>query len=399
MLQIEDAVKLLQEQVKPVTQIQEVSLLDGIGRVLAEEERAAADQPPFPRSPLDGYAVRGEDTLGAGKESPVCLRVVGKVYAGEVFSGMVKEGEAVRIMTGAPIPAGADTVIRQEDSDQGEELVQIYRESRPYENYCYQGEDYRAGTVLLESGTVLKGCGAALAASLGLDRVKVYQKPRIAVVSTGDELIEPGQALMPGKIYDSNRYYIAGRLMELGISPVCSCHCGDEPEEMAEKLCSLSASADFVITTGGVSVGEKDIMHKVVRLLGAKQLFWRVDVKPGAPTLAAVFQGMLILCLSGNPFAAAANFELLARPVMEKLTRDSRWRLKKQKVILENDYRKPAGARRFIRGYAENGRARIALGNQASGALSALCGCNCLIEIEREQPGARAGDKVWAYLL
>lgn len=399
MLQMEDAVKLLQEQVKPVTETEELSLLEGVGRVLAEEAKAAMDQPPFPRSPLDGYAVRGEDTRGANEESPVDLSVVGKVCAGEVFSGVVGEKEAVRIMTGAPIPQGADTVIRQEDSDRGERRVQIYRESKPYENYCRQGEDYQAGTELLKAGTVLKGSEIALAASLGLDRVKVYRRPEVAVISTGDELVNPGERLMPGKIYDSNRYYVTGRLMEKGISPVCSCHCGDDPEEMAERIRQLSPQVPFLITTGGVSVGEKDIIHEVIRILGARQLFWRVAVKPGAPTLAAVFQGTLMLCLSGNPFGAAANFELLARPVLEKLTRDPGWTLKRQRVILENDYQKPAGARRFLRGYVKGERARISAGNQASGALSALLGCNCLIEIGRDQPGARMGDEVWAYLL
>ncbi len=399
MLQLEEAVALLREQVEPVSQVEEIPILNSSGRVLAEDGRAAVDQPPFPRSPLDGYAVRGKDTRGAGKDSPVNMKVVGKVYAGEVFSGSVGEMEAVRIMTGAPIPQGADTVIRQEDSDRGEGEVLLYRESSPFENYCCQGEDYKAGTVLLEAGTVLGGSEIALAVSMGLDRVRVYQKPEVGVISTGDELLSPGEVLTPGKIYDSNRYYVTGRLMDQGLSPAFSCHCSDDPEEMASLIRRLPQSTKFVITTGGVSVGEKDIMHEVIRLLHARELFWRVEVKPGAPTLAAVFRGMLLLCLSGNPFAAAANFELLARPVLERLTRDLRWGLRKERVILEDDYRKPAGARRFLRGYTQGGRARISQRNHASGALSAFLGCNCLLEIGREQAGAGKGEEVWAYLL
>ncbi len=399
MLQIEEAVHCLQQQVQPIRKTQSLPLLSATGRILAQEGRAMMDQPPFPRSPLDGYAVRGQDTAKAKKEAPVCLQVVGKVCAGEVFPGQVKAGEAVRIMTGAPIPQGADTVIRQEDSDSGQEQVMIYKSSKPYENYCYQGEDYKKGTLLLPKGTRLRGNEIALAASLGLDPVMVYQKPQIAVVSTGDELTMPGEDLKPGKIYDSNRYWLSARLSELGIPAVYSGHCNDEPEEMAECIRKRSQQADVIITTGGVSVGEKDIMHEVIQILSARQLFWRVDVKPGAPVLAAVFGGTLLICLSGNPFAAAANFELFVRPVIGCLSRDESWIPKKKQARLENDYRKPAGARRFLRGYTEDEKVWVAAGNHGSGSLSAMLVCNCLIEIPPHQAGAVKGDMVWTYLL
>lgn len=399
MLQIEEAVQILQEQTAPITETERVGLLAASGRVLAEDERAVSDQPPFPRSPLDGYAVRGEDTRGACRENPAVLQVIGKIYAGEVFSGSVGKGQAVRIMTGAPIPDGADTVIRQEDSRLNGGRVEIFRESEPYENYCRQGEDYRAGTVLLKRGQVIGGAAIAVAAGMGLEEVRVFRSPRIAVISTGDELTGPGTPLKPGRIYDSNRYLICGRLAELGAAASFSCHWKDEPEGLAGTIRRLAGTVDLIITTGGVSVGEKDIMHDVVRELPARQLFWRVDVKPGAPVLAAVYENTLIVCLSGNPFAAAANFELLVRPVIAKLTGDGRWMLKKVRAKLENSYSKPAGARRFLRGRMRDGRARIADGNHASGALSSLLGSNCLIEIPPDHPGAEAGEEVWVYLL
>ncbi|MCI8949918.1 MAG: molybdopterin molybdotransferase MoeA [Lachnospiraceae bacterium] len=399
MLQIEDAVRCLQQQMQPITKTQNLPLLTAAGWILAQEGRAMADQPPFPRSPLDGYALRGQDTEAASKEAPVCLQVVGRVYAGEVFPGQIKAGEAVRIMTGAPIPMGADTVVRQEDSDYGQEQVLIYKGSRPYENYCFQGEDYKKDSLLLQKGAKLGGCEIALAASLGMDPVAVYQKPKIAVISTGDELTKPGEKLMPGKIYDSNRYWISGRLAELGILASYSGQCKDEPEEMAECIRRLSEQTDLIITTGGVSVGEKDILHEVIRRLSARQLFWQVNVKPGAPVLAAVLDQTLLICLSGNPFAAAVNFELIVRPVIGYLSRDKSWIPKRKKVRLENDYRKPAGARRFLRGYEEDGKAWVATGNHAAGALSAMAGCNCLIEILPQQAGAVKGDTVWACLL
>lgn len=399
MLQMEEAIKILQEQVHPITETEQLPLPEGIGRILAEEGRAQADQPPFPRSPLDGYAVRGKDTEGAEAGRPVRLKVVGSVYAGEAFPGRVQEGEAVRIMTGAPIPQGADTVIRQEDSDRGREWVMLYRGSKPYENYCFQGEDYRKGEVLLRKGTVLGGYETALAASLGMSRVTVYQRPAVAVISTGDELIPPGDGLGPGKIYDSNLQLVSGRLTELGAPPAAAVHCRDDAGRMAAQIKELSGRAKLIITTGGVSVGEKDIMHDVISLLSARELFWRVAVKPGAPTLAAMFQDTLLICLSGNPFGAAANFELLVRPVIGAMTGDKRWLMKERAVRIEQDYHKPAGARRFLRGFCEGEKARLLPGNQASGSLSAMLGCNCLIEIPAGQAGARAGDWVKAYLL
>lgn len=409
MLQLEEAIDFLLDQTTPITETESVSLFRSVSRILAESYPAYADQPPFPRSPLDGYAVRGQDTQGASKDSPKILTVIGTIYAGEVFPGAVKEHEAVRITTGAPIPQGADTVIRQEDTDYGKTQVCIYRESPPWKNYCFQGEDYRKGEILLKSGAPMDGISIALAASLGLEKLRVYRKPKIAVISTGDELIQPGAPLTPGKIYDSNRHLLTGRLLDFGVSPFASLHWKDEAESMAEKIRELSREADLIVTTGGVSVGEKDIMHRVISLLSektsvkteafAKRLFWRVEIKPGAPTLAAVIGKTLMICLSGNPFAAAANFELLVRPVMGKLTGDNRWFMKRCQAVLDNDFPKPGNVRRFLRGYTEDGKAWVSTGNHASGTLSAMAGCNCLIEISRGQNGAVKGEKVWTYLL
>lgn len=409
MLQLEEAIDFLLDQTTPITETESVSLFRSVNRILAEDYLASADQPPFPRSPLDGYAVRGQDTQGAGMDSPKILTVIGTVYAGEVFPGTVKEHEAVRITTGAPIPQGADTVIRQEDTDYGKTQVCIYRESLPWKNYCFQGEDYRKGEILLKSGVLMDGISIALAASLGLEELRVYRKPQIAVISTGDELIQPGTPLTPGKIYDSNRHLLTGRMLDFGISPFASLHWKDEAEGMAEKIRELSRKADLIVTTGGVSVGEKDIMHRVISLLSektsekteafTKKLFWRVEIKPGAPTLAAVIGKTLMICLSGNPFGAAANFELLVRPVIGKLTGDNRWNMKRCQAVLENDFPKPGNVRRFLRGYTEDGKAWVSTGNHASGTLSAMAGCNCLIEISRGKNGAVKGEKVWTYLL
>lgn len=397
MLEIEQAQELLRKEAERITEKEMVFLQDAIGRVLAENVEAERDQPPFPRSPLDGYALRAADVDGASRDNPKILQVIGKIYAGSVFRGVVGPGQAVRLMTGAPIPEGADTVIRQEDTSGGEEMVEIYTGSEPYANYCFQGEDYQAGTVLLQEGCTLDAGKISVLASIGKQKVPVYRRPQVAVISTGDEVLAPGEPWSPGKIYDSNRAYICGRLMEFGNPPALSDHVADDPYVMAEAIRASARTADFIITTGGVSVGEKDIMHETVELLGAEKLFWKVRIKPGSPTLAFQYKGVPVLCLSGNPFGAIVNFELLARPVLEKLSGQEKWKLLPGEAVLMNDYKKPAGARRFLRGYVERGKVMVNGKNQASGAIASMAECNCLVEITPRMPGARAGGKVTVY--
>lgn len=399
MLQMEEAVDLLCAQVQTIQETEEVELLAALGRLLGEDCVAQQDQPPFPRSPLDGYAVRGADTASASPEHPVRLRVVGKLFAGGMFDGTVGPGEAVRIMTGAPIPKGADTVIRQEDTDCGIEAVFLYSSSLPYQNYCPAGEDYKKGDILLEKGTVLNGAAVSVLAGAGRQRVRVLRRPRIAVISTGDEVLQPGTPLTAGKIYDSNRFYVTSRLMELNCPPVASLHCGDDAEALAEEIRRLAPSTNLILTIGGVSVGEKDILHRTLELLGAERLFWRLAVKPGSPTLAARFGSTLLLCLSGNPFGAAVHFELLARPVLARLTGNPRLTMKRERKLLRDGYPKGAKMRRFLRGCVQGDAVRLAQGNQAAGALSAMARADCLLELPAQPTGFPAGKEVWVYLL
>lgn len=399
MVSLEQAVACLTAQVNPIQNTQQLPLAELPGRILAEDYTAPFDQPPFPRSPLDGYAVRGADTSGASHDAPVSLRVIGKVYAGQVFQGTLNAGEAVRIMTGAPIPNGADAVIRQEDTDYGMETVSLYATVKSYQNYCYAGEDFKRGEILLRKGTVLSAYDIAVLASLGYDSACVFCRPAVGVISTGDELIQPGEPLSAGKIYDSNRILVTSRLHTLGMPPVCSLHCGDTAEAVAELIRSCAPQCDLIVTTGGVSVGEKDIMHGVLKCLGVEPLFWRVALKPGTPTLAAVYQDTLLICLSGNPYGAAANFELLVRPVLAVLAGNPNLRMRIETATLTNTFPKQGKVRRFLRGFYQHGTVQVVAGNHSSGALSALRQCNCLIEIPPEQCGAEKGAQVQVHLL
>lgn len=399
MLQLKEAVELLLGSVRPITQTELIPLEQALGRVLGEDVSAPQDQPPFPRSPLDGYAVRGADTSGASKEQPVRLKVIGKLFAGEVFSGAVGPGEAVRIMTGAPIPEGADTVIRQEDTDFGEKAVTLYSSSEPFENYCPAGETYRKGDLLLKKGTILNAVALSFLAGLGLTHVRVLRRAEIAVVSTGDEVLEPGTPLAPGKIYDSNRYFVTSRLTELGCPPSESLHCGDNAGRLAREIRRLSQRCQLVITTGGVSVGEKDILHQTLELLGAEQLFWRVAVKPGSPTLAAVYQDTLLLCVSGNPYGAAAHFELLARPVLARLTDIPALEPVQRTAALMSPYPKGSKMSRLLRGFVQGHRVWLSQGGEGTGVLGGLVRSNCFVELPPRGSGFEAGEKVRVFLL
>lgn len=398
-IEIEEAQALLCAQVEQITETESVPFSEAVGRVLAEDIRALRDQPPFPRSPLDGYAFRGADSAGASKETPVRLRVIGKIYAGDVFDGTVGEGEAVRLMTGAPIPDGADAVIRQEDTDEGEDSVLIYKEIKPFQNYCFQGEDYKTGEVLIPAGTKVNAGAAAVISSLGLASVNVFRDVRVGLISSGDELLPPGEPWRPGKIYDSNRAYIGARMRENGVAPYLSVHAEDKPESVAETIRkAVESGCDLVVTTGGVSVGEKDIMHEVGPILGAEQLFWRVRIKPGSPIMAYLYQGIPVICLSGNPFGAIANYEIIVRTVLYKLTGQSCWLLKKETAAIQEEYRK-TGGRRFLRGMAKDGKVSLCGAEKSVGVLHALAECNCLVEMPQNETGVGPGDSVTVYYL
>lgn len=398
-LLLEQARNLLLERVERIEETEIVSLLDAPGRVLAEDIFAGHDQPPFPRSPLDGYAVKSEDIKEASKEHPVRLTVIDEVDAGYVSEKYVDRKTAVRIMTGAPVPEGADCIVGQEDTDYGEEIVEIYETIGEYENYCFAGEDYKTGAKLLNKDTFLGAVEIGILASLGIEKVTVYRKVRLAVLTTGDETILPGEELSGGKIYDSNLYMTAARLKMWEMDVTQRGHVRDEAKAAAEKIRTFAEYADIIITTGGVSVGKKDIMHEVLKILHCERIFWKIAVKPGMPTLCAVYQGKLLICLSGNPYGVAVNLELLVRPVLAKAAGRNDLRLKRLQAVSESCFPKKSMVTRYVRAHYESGRVRIPDGSGASGILASMCGCNCLIELPAGTPELKEGERVWIILL
>ncbi|MCQ2507367.1 MAG: molybdopterin molybdotransferase MoeA [Dorea sp.] len=398
-LTLQEATESLLASINIMKETERVSLWDAAKRVLAEDIKATKDQPPFHRSPLDGYALRSADIQGASKEHPVTLKVIDEVVAGYMSHTLVTEGKAIRIMTGAPIPEGADCILGQEDTNYGENLVEVYASLRPYQNYCFQGEDYKAGKLLLPKGNVLGPVEVGVIAGTGKTDVLVYRKVRAAVFTTGDEIRLPGEELAEGKIYDNNLHTITTQLHMWDVDIVKRERVDDSPAIMAEKLKSVLEDVDLIITSGGVSVGKKDIMHESLNLIGAKKIFWRILIKPGMPTLCATCQGKPIICLSGNPYGAAVNVSLLGRPVIEKLGGRRDLRIERRKAVIQNSYPKKSGVTRYIRAYHEDGKVWIADGSNDSGILSNMCGCNCLIEVPAKTMSVENGSEVTIVML
>ena len=407
-ISVEQAMEQILQYTPVINETEEVELNKAGGRILAQDMVAEFNNPPFDRSPVDGYACKAEDLAGASSEHPVKLKVMEEIDAGQYSERVVESGQAVRIMTGAAIPKGCDCCIFQEDTDYGEETVEIYREVKQWDNYCFAGEDFKKGTTLLKKGTHIGYVEAAVLAGMGAAKVPVYRRPKVVLLTTGDEVVEPGNPLPAGKIYNSNMTMLSARMMELGIEPFYMEAVKDNPQVMAEKIKEIAEQADMIITTGGVSVGKKDIMHESIRLIDAERIFWRVNMKPGMPTLFSVYENasggkVPVISLSGNPFGVAVTIELLIRPALEKMMQNSAIGLKEVTGVMADDFVKGIKGRRFIRAYWENGRFHLPNGLHSNGVLSSMAGCNCLIDTktmeDKESKSLKTGDKVSAVWL
>lgn len=368
-------------------------LEDCLGLVLSEDVYALLDMPPFSRSAQDGYALCSKDSIGATGENPVKLKVTGKIYAGDHLDVQVKPGEAVRIMTGAMIPVGADCVLRQEDTDEGEDVVQIYKAVESGCSICFKGEEYKKSHTLLHAGTKIDAAALAVASGNGIMELPVYERVKAAVVSSGSEVVEPGTPLTPGKIYNTNTIYMKARLSQLGARVMMTRTVGDDLGVMAEALKQAADQAELVVTTGGVSVGQKDLTEEALLSIGAKILFHGIAIKPGMPTLAAEKDGVLFIGLSGNPFSAAIPFEMLARMVLSEKMSDPSLKLRRETLTAVTGFSKDSRKRRFLRGKAE-GKEVWLPDQQANGQMRSMVGCNCLIEIPAGSGPVKAGDKV-----
>ncbi len=398
-IELEEAVSIMKESVCEIDETEEVHLEEADGMVLEEDIYAPFNNPPFDRSPLDGYAVIAEDTKNAGRDNPVKLKVIDEVFAGSFSKKTLKCKEAVRIMTGAKLPNGCNAVIKQENTDEGMDIVEIYEELKKHDNYCFEGEDVKKGTLLMKKGDVLTYIHIGILSGMGYVKVKVKRRLKAALLVTGDEVGVPGKPLMEGKIYDSNMHVFNSRLKGLGINVTACEIIGDDYKTVGDKIKEVMDNADIVITTGGVSVGKKDILHEALPYIGAETLYWKVNLKPGTPAMFSLYNDKPVLSLSGNPFASLATFELLGRPVLAKMSGNRRIDTKIVSALMASEFNKSSKVRRFIRAYYENGEVKLNSGKHSSGVLSSMIGCNALIDIKAGTEKLSIGDSVNVILI
>lgn len=391
-ISMEEAVRLIRRHTLLLGE-EEIPLGEAVNRVLSRDLISLTTQPPFDRSPLDGYGVRAEDIAGASCERPVTLTVVDKLYAGDCSLREIGPGEAVRLMTGAMIPAGADCVIRQEDTDEGEKTVQVRSYVRSGQNFCCKGEEYGIGELLIPRGSRIDAASIAVAAGTGITRLWVKRRLSAAVISTGDEVGCPGRQLPPGRIYDTNSCYITARLHQMGVAVTAREAVGDDCSRIRDAIARCLETADLVITTGGVSVGQKDLVEQAVLEFGGEVIFHGIHMKPGMPTLFAVKENKMILGLSGNPFSAAVPFEIFTREILAVAGGCPALGLHREQVRAGNDYNKKSPVRRFLRAVCKNGMVSMPA-EQSNGQMRSMIGCNCLIDVAAGTERVRAGDLV-----
>ena len=297
-------------------------------------------------------------------------------------------------MTGAKLPKGCDCVIKQENTNEGMDIVEIYEELKKYDNYCFKGESVKKDTLLMKKGDTLSYIHIGILSGMGYTKVKVKRIVNAALLVTGDEVSIPGNELKEGKIYDSNMHLFNSRLNELGIKVTVCEIVGDNYKIVGEKIKDSIKNVDIVITTGGVSVGKKDILHESLPYIGAEILYWKVNIKPGTPAMFSLYEKKPILSLSGNPFASLATFELLGRPVLAKISGNSKIKTKNITGIMYDGFNKSSKIRRFIRAFYEDGKVKLNNGSHSSGVLSSMIGCNALIDIKAGTEKLSIGDEV-----
>lgn len=382
-----------------------VPITEALDRVLLEDIVSPLDIPPFVNAAMDGYAVRAADVASASRATPVVLQVIGEVAAGSVPQSEVTAGTAIRIMTGAPMPAGSDAVVPFEDTDQGRVQVRIYAAVQSGDNVRLAGEDIRRGQVVLSAGHVLRPADIGVLAAMGYPTVRVFRRPRVAILATGDELVDVDEPVTPGKIRNSNEYTSIALVRRYGGIPLPLGIARDTPESLTAKIrAGLDQGADLFLTSAGVSVGDFDMVKHVLAAEG-EMIFWQVAIKPGKPLAFGHVRGVPLLGLPGNPVAAVVAFEVFARPAILKLGGRADWRKPSVMAILDEDVRN-SGRRHFMRarvrrepdGYHVTTRGS-GVQVQGSGILSSLVWANGLAVVPEDVTFLPAGSLVEVWML
>ncbi|WP_077622200.1 gephyrin-like molybdotransferase Glp [Sediminibacillus massiliensis] len=402
---VEKAVDLVMDRkIQGNTEI--VSLEQADNRRLAEEIIATHPIPPFNKSPYDGFAFRSEDTEGASKDSPAVFEVVERIGAGSRASRSLKPGQAVRIMTGAELPQDADCVamfeICNSFTDEGKDYMSLKRKMEPGQNVIATGSETAANEKLVEKGTIINPGVKALLATFGYATVKVVRKPVVGVFATGSELLDVDQELEPGKIRNSNAYMIASQIGRAGGEVKYYGKLEDDFQTSYQAVNKAWKEVDFLVTTGGVSVGDFDLLPDIYKKMEAKVLFNKVGMRPGSVTTAAEKDGKLLFGLSGNPSACYVGFELFVRPLLRSFLLEEKPYAKMAEAELEIDFPKPNPFTRFVRSAIDfqGGKIRVKpVGMDKSAVVTSLAFTNALMILPGSTRGYQAGDKVSVLLI
>ena len=404
-LSLEDARKLVFDQTRRRDLgTEEIPLEEATGAVLAENIAASRDIPPFDRSTVDGYAVRAEDTFGAEENRPVTLKIAGAVPIGELPMLEVRRKEAVEIVTGAPVPRGADAVVMIESTERQSDRVRIFTAMPRYGNIMKAGGDIRKGEIVLTSETMLGSREIGVIAALGMNTVRVRRTPRIAVFSTGPEIKEPGESLPAGKIYDINMYSLSSAILESGAKPICLGVIQDNLSELQEALRRGLQVADMVVTSGGVSVGPKDVMPEALASLEKSSLvFSGIAIKPGKPTTVAVVENRPLFALPGHPTSALLVFYLLVRPAIQAMAGRRHEEGLELKALAGNRMFSAKGRRTFVMVTLKREKDHRVLAQPVSkgdsGAITTLAKADGFVEIPENVQFVDAGEEVTVHLM
>jgi molybdopterin molybdotransferase len=388
-LRVDKAREAILACLRPITEAETIPTREILGRVLAEDIVPRINVPAHDNSAMDGYAIRFSDV-----EKP--LREIGTALAGKPFHGKLGAGECVRIMTGAVIPPGADTVVIQEVVKKEGERVIVPPGQKKAQNVRYAGEDLKVGTAVLKSGKLLKPADVGLIASLGIGEVRVRRRLRVAFFATGDELASIGQPLKEGEVYDSNRYTVHGMLARLGVEAIDMGVIRDNPVELEKAFRTAAEKADVVITTGGVSVGEADFIKQMMAKLG-EVLFWKIAMRPGRPMAFGRIGDAFLFGLPGNPVAVMVTFYQFVRDALLHMSGREDAPIPLLKAVSAESLRKVPGRTEYQRGilFKEQGEWKVrTTGQQGSGVLRSMSEANCFIVLEHERGQVKAGEAV-----
>lgn len=400
MISVEEALEVILKSIQ-VLGLERVDILNSLGRVLGEEIYAPYHLPPWDNSAMDGYVVIHQDIEHASSENPSLLKVVADLPAGYTVKKKLARGEAIRIMTGAPIPKGSDTVVMVEDTQREGNQVKIFKAISKGVNIRKAGEDVSKGTLVLSSGSLIHPAEVGMLASLKRSFISVYQKPTVAVISTGDELIDVDGDFAEGKIISSNTYSLASLVKDAGATPLILGIAKDKSEELISRF-KVAVRADMIISSGGVSVGDYDLVKDILKKLGAEMKFWKVAMRPGQPLAFGVIEDTPTFGLPGNPVSCMISFEQFVRPSILKARGHRQIFRPLIEARLKEPVKKKAGSKYFIRCMVkvEDGSyVATTTGEQGSGILMSMVRANGLMVLPEEKTSFSAGETIKVQLL